>query len=310
MIPFLMLLALTLAQPVAPAHWCYESQSKVISCTAPSQWPGSCQGQQQSPIDIDTDKTIRNSSLKPFSFTNYDWRELWSLKNNGHSVEVKLNDKIKISGGGLKETYKAVSFHLHWSNSLDEGSEHTINGRSYAMEMHIVHIKNKYGDLSEALRGNSNDEIAVLGFLIKPSLQNHSGFMSLVEGLSRVPYQIYDTSLEKFSLFDLIPKVNLLKNYYRYWGSLTTPDCQEKVIWTLFHEPIHLHQNQIFEFSRKLYYNMEDEKPSMAIIDNFRKTQPIGNREVFTSGVGILLSQAWPVLLAPLLTYLLPVFLY
>ncbi|XP_072503025.1 carbonic anhydrase 4 [Notamacropus eugenii] len=308
MISFLMLLALTLAQPVAPAHWCYESQAKITSCTGPSQWTGNCQDNRQSPINIDTTKTILNSTLIPFQFINYDQKKSLSIINNGHTVEVQLDDTIRISGGGLNETYKAVAFHLHWSNSLDKGSEHTINGKSYAMEMHIVHIKNKYHNVSEALSENGNDEIAVLGFLIKSSPQIHSGFANLVENLRNIPYQTNEVGLKEFSLFDLIPKVDKLKNYYRYWGSLTTPECQEKVIWTVFHEPIHLHSDQILEFSRMLYYNKENES-KMPIIDNFRKTQPLGNRQIFTSGAGILLPQAWPTLLAPLLTYLLAVFL-
>uniref|UniRef100_A0A4X2L0S6 Carbonic anhydrase 4 n=1 Tax=Vombatus ursinus TaxID=29139 RepID=A0A4X2L0S6_VOMUR len=167
MISFLMLLALTLAQPVAPAHWCYQSQSQTTACTGPDNWPGYCQGKQQSPIDINTDKTMLNVSLVPFQFTDYDKRESRIIENNGHSVEVKLENSIKISGGGLQETYKAVAFHLHWSDALDEGSEHTIDGQSGAMELHIVHIKDKYKNVSEALAGNGNDEIAVLGFLIK-----------------------------------------------------------------------------------------------------------------------------------------------
>ncbi|XP_051850056.1 carbonic anhydrase 4 [Antechinus flavipes] len=309
MILFLMLLALTLAQLVAPEHWCYESQAKKISCTEPSKWPGNCQDKQQSPINIDTKLVLRNDSLKPFQFVNYDKKEARVIENNGHSVQVALSGSIKISQGGLPGTYKAVAFHLHWSDSVNRGSEHTINGKSYAMEMHIVHIKDKYSSVSEALNGNENNEIAVLGFLIKASSEKHQGFSNLVENLKKVPYKSKDTSLKEFSLFDLLPKVDKLKHYYRYQGSLTTPDCQEKVIWTVFQEPIQLREDQILEFSRQLFYNKEDEE-KMPIIDNFRETQALGNRRVYTSGVGMALPHAWPTLLAPLLTYFLAMSLH
>ncbi|XP_036612597.1 carbonic anhydrase 4 [Trichosurus vulpecula] len=313
MISFLMLLALTLAQPVAPeSHWCYPSQAAKITCLEPSNWPGYCHGSRQSPINIITEKTILNSSLVPFTFTNYDEKKSRIIRNNGHTVEVELDDSIKISGGGLQDTYKAVAFHMHWSDFVDEGSEHTVDGKSYAMELHIVHIKEKFQSLSEALSGSDNDEIAVLGFLIKASPQNNSGFVNLVENLNDVKFQYYDSTLKQFSLFDLIPEADKLKGYYRYWGSLTTPQCEEKVVWTVFHERIPLHSSQIFEFSTSLYYNSEEEMEAtmMPMIDNYRKTQPLGDRQVFTSGVGILLPQAWPMLLAPLLTYLLTLFLY
>lgn len=50
---------------------------------------------------------------------------------------------------------------------------------------------------------------------------------------------------ESISLFDLLPKKEKLRHYYRYLGSLTTPDCQEKVVWTVFQERIQLHKDQV-----------------------------------------------------------------
>lgn len=40
-----------------------------------------------------------------------------------------------ISGGGLSNSYKAVQFHLHWGNNGGPGSEHTIDGEQYPMEV-------------------------------------------------------------------------------------------------------------------------------------------------------------------------------
>ncbi|GLD47110.1 carbonic anhydrase 4-like protein [Lates japonicus] len=41
-----------------------------------------------------------------------------------------------ISGGGLPSTYKAVQFHLHWGKNGGPGSEHTIDGEQYPMEIY------------------------------------------------------------------------------------------------------------------------------------------------------------------------------
>ncbi|XP_074079638.1 carbonic anhydrase 4 [Macrotis lagotis] len=306
MISFLILLALTLAQPVAPEPWCYASLAEKIECLGPDKWLGNCQNKHQSPININTKAVIYNYSMPPFQFSNYDKKEEWRITNNGHTVEVKLNNSIKISGGGLKETYKAVGIHLHWSDSLNKGSEHTIDGNSYPMEMHIVHIKDKYNALSEALEGNDIDEIAVLGFLVKAAASKNEYFDILVKSLSSIPHKSDSVMLEKLNIFEIIPQVHKLKNYYRYWGSLTTPNCDEKVIWTVFRDPIEVHKDQILEFSKRLFY---EEK--MLMIDNYRKTYPLEDRQVFfASRVGILLPYDWPTLLVPLLTYLLAVLLY
>jgi carbonic anhydrase len=53
------------------------------------------------------------------------------------------------------------------------------------------------------------------------------------------------TVMESSSLLDLLPEEEKLKDYFRYLGSLTTPTCDETVIWTLFKEPIQLHRDQV-----------------------------------------------------------------
>lgn len=48
---------------------------------------------------------------------------------------VLLEDKATISGGGLAARYRAKQLHLHWSNVLDMGSEHSFDGERFAMEV-------------------------------------------------------------------------------------------------------------------------------------------------------------------------------
>lgn len=50
---------------------------------------------------------------------------------------------------------------------------------------------------------------------------------------------------KNISLLDLLPKEGKLRHYFRYLGSLTTPGCEEMVIWTVFKEPIQLHKDQV-----------------------------------------------------------------
>ena len=78
-------------------------------------------------------------------------------------------------------------------------------------------------------------------------------------------------------LKDLLPENKF--EYYRYQGSLTTPPCNEIVIWTIFKQPIEVSQKQI-DIMRKAYYRVEGEKGHRDISNNYRAPQPLNGREV------------------------------
>jgi len=46
-----------------------------------------------------------------------------------------------------------------------------------------------------------------------------------------------------FPLQDLLPEST--DSFYRYSGSLTTPECQESVTWTVFDTPITISPHQV-----------------------------------------------------------------
>ena len=46
-----------------------------------------------------------------------------------------------------------------------------------------------------------------------------------------------------FNPWDLLPAT--MRNYYRYQGSLTTPTCNEVVVWTLFEEKNTISEYQV-----------------------------------------------------------------
>ncbi|XP_007946117.1 carbonic anhydrase 4 [Orycteropus afer afer] len=298
----LALLALAAAQPLARAesHWCYKIQAKAsnYTCLEPDSWGEHCQKDRQSPINIVTYKAQLDHNLGPFIFSGYDKKHKWSVQNNGHSVMVLLGEEITIAGGGLAARYRAKQLHLHWSHMLDRGSEHSLDGDHFAMEMHIVHEKEKGASRNQKENQDSQDEIAVLAFLVEAGSKNH-GFQPLVDALADIRKPNMTTTLkESISLLDLLPKEEKLKHYFRYLGSLTTPGCDENVVWTVFEQPIQLQQDQILAFSQKLYFD-DDQKVNMT--DNVRPLQRRGQRPVFKSqAAGLLLPL--PALLVPTLT--------
>ncbi|XP_045381531.1 carbonic anhydrase 4 [Lemur catta] len=312
---FLALLVLAAAGPSAAAelHWCYEIQVKPsnYTCLGPDKWGGNCQKSRQSPIDIVTSKVQVNKSLGPFSFSGYNEKLEWTVQNNGHSVVMLPmttdGTEVAIAGGGLPARYQVTQFHLHWSRLMDAGSEHSINGERFAMELHIVHQKEEGTSGNQNDAQDSGDDTAVLAFLVKPGPKVNDGFRPLVEALSKIPRPEMNTIIRGISLLDFLPNEEKLRHYFRYLGSLTTPTCDETVIWTVFEEPIELHRDQILEFSDKLYY---DEKQRQNMTDNVRPAQDQGQRTVYKSQApGQLLPLPLPALLVPTLTCLAAGFL-
>ncbi|CAN9501605.1 unnamed protein product [Ophioblennius macclurei] len=280
--------------------WCYTSQFTCDhQCNVPEHWDHAsqaCAGQFQSPINIVTRKTLKDERLTPFQFSNYQQIFRSTIKNNGHSVQVGVPHLSTISGGGLPSNYKAVQFHLHWGKNGGPGSEHTIDGEQYPMELHIVHMKSHYTDLTTALRDPQG--IAVLGFFYEKSNSANKKYDSIVNTLRSIKATNGNTTVAPISLAQLIPSEQNMTSYYRYKGSLTTPGCAESVIWTLFENPIPLSSEQLETFSQLQF---SDGKP---MTGNFRPVQPLNGRQVFRSGGVVPAMASSALLLAAMVTAL------
>uniref|UniRef100_A0A8C3MZ77 Carbonic anhydrase 4 n=1 Tax=Geospiza parvula TaxID=87175 RepID=A0A8C3MZ77_GEOPR len=271
----------------------YQSQK----CELPQCEGTDCRGDRQSPVNIVTRNVVYEKSLKPLSFEGYDVKgsAKWDVQNNGHTGKYYASPKI--GGGGLERKYKAVEFHFHWGllteqQILSPGSEHSIDGEKYPMEFHIVHIREDASDVTEAKK--SPDGLAVLAFFVEVggeifNCPSQISASSLAEGLINV------AKVDPLPLSSLLPPEEDLERYYRYQGSLTTPDCYQGVIWTIFETPVQLSLRQV----GALHF---DGKNSTPMMENFRPAQPLNGREVLWSGASIALPTAQLLLLGLALT--------
>lgn len=99
----------------------------------------------------------------------------------------------------------------------------------------------------------------------------------LIRGLSKVAHKNDEHPVESgFNVVSLIGEERL-RRYFRYDGSLTTPPCYESVIWTLFHEPIPISQEQFGAF-----LGLHNEHKE-ALENNFRPIQTLGTRKLYRS---------------------------
>lgn len=81
------------------------------------------------------------------------------LKSNESTDDLPI-----VIGGPLgNNTYIFEQLHFHWGKDDSEGSETTINNKSYPMEMHAVFYKKDYESLDKAV--NYSDGLTVLGYM-------------------------------------------------------------------------------------------------------------------------------------------------
>lgn len=177
-------------------------------------------GKEQSPIDINknddfiTEKEHFSIDYKP---TNLH------VKNNGHTFEVEYEPGSYISYKG--EKYHLIQFHFH------EPSEHTVNSKEFAMEMHVVHKHN-------------DGRILVMGSFIEEG--EHNYFFDRI--WSNLPGEVGKQVLEHDEGVNLAKVFGSDAPAYYYLGSLTTPPCSEKVQWIVRKDPIEFSQSQIAKF--------------------------------------------------------------
>ncbi|KAF7655333.1 hypothetical protein LDENG_00057680 [Lucifuga dentata] len=256
------------------AIWCYD-QPSCNDTRWPIIFPQFCNGSRQSPININSSAAQPDANLTDFTFFNFSsTTHMTKIENTGRTIKVILAEGVKISGGGLSEPYDSLQYHLHWGNgSSMPGSEHTVDGKQYPMELHIVNIKSSL-NRNTTLGVADPTGLAALGFLIEASnttdvpisWQNLSSYLnSITSGDQSV------TIANMFSLDDLTVGVNR-SNYYRYLGSLTTPSCNEAVVWTVFKDTIKVSQNLIDLFATTVHTGNSSTTPLM--INTFRNVQP------------------------------------
>ncbi|GKV40886.1 hypothetical protein SLEP1_g48482 [Rubroshorea leprosula] len=185
-----------------PAHW----------GDLKEEWAACKVGDMQSPIDLSNKrvKMIRKSgelkrNYKPCQAT---------LKNRGHDISLQW---VNNEAGSIK--INGTEYFLqqgHWHSP----SEHTLNGRRYALELHFVHLSPD---------PNVKNKIAVIGALYK--FGEPDAFLSkLISNVSSMADHVQERRMGMIDPSEI--KLGGRK-YYRYMGSLTVPPCTEGVVWTI-----------------------------------------------------------------------------
>jgi carbonic anhydrase len=194
----------------------------------------------QSPIDI---VSTKSKALGKFDFY-YNAHSL-QMSHIGINVLVQgeCDSKLVFSG----ETYTLQQYHFH------HPAEHTIDGKEYSMEFHLVHM-------------NSAQELLVIGIMMEISAEDNPYFELIFANFPQNEGDSFNDSTIMIHPADFLPEGT--ENFYHYMGSLTTPPCSENVRWFLLAESITVSQKQIDAFTK-------------VFAKNNRPLQDLNEREIF-----------------------------
>lgn len=231
-----------------------------------------CDGFRQSPINIVTEGVQKMSSGVPLILTNGELKSsVLDLSNSGHGATFKLlfneERRIAMMGGPLYEPYILDAFHLHWD------SEHTVDGKRYDAELHMVHFNAKYGSVAEAV--SHPDGLAVLGFFLEEAqvCTRENRFISLVNKVRNPGEMFLDLEpTDMISINEIIGDEPI--HVWNYPGSLTTPGCNEVVTWLVAKRSLKITEYELRELRKIRFADGE------RITENYRPIQELNGRKV------------------------------
>lgn len=250
-----------------------------------SDWECICsEGREQSPIDLPSkDQAINSPAVPVFDFDQVE--VVSDITSIDGFLMQKKNLKIKYDNGVLRvmNTYfgKIVTldgavYHIE-EIVIHSGSEHTINGVRYPMELQLIGYGQSKGDIAKQIQmsflfykkaGVYNKFIEDLDFY---NLPNRGDPEKDLKNNLFIPKIFFSTDSKE--LLTMRPY-----SLYTYQGSITFPPCTERTIHYVAAEPIPIGSTMITLLREAV---RGDEQQLESDINYYRDTQPKNDRFVF-----------------------------
>ena len=209
-------------------HWGYEDGAHSIG---PAKWgtlAGNARcsnGKLQTPINLSAGAATAQDL--PNLVFGYKPSSL-SMINNGHTVQMTYAPGSRLGRVGGKDTWTLAQFHFH------APSEHTVDGASYPLEMHLVHLD------------AAGKPAVVVGVFIRAGREN----AALARAFRGLPAKEGDKIARPGETVDAGALLPADKTFFTYPGSLTTPPCTEGITWYVLKTPIEMSEAQIAAFKK------------------------------------------------------------
>jgi carbonic anhydrase len=216
------------APPRPPVPWSYTGEG------GPAAW-GQLQpeyqlcgnGQRQSPIHIEASATLQG----PNEALVFDYQAGGgAVLHDGRTirVEVEGNHLLQVRGATYRLEY--LDFH--------HPGEAVINHQAFAMSAHLVHR-------------DAQGRKAIVAVLLQPG--EASAFIDKV--WTYIPLDVGDSVRMPPGWLDASTLLPQDQRYYQYFGSMSTPPCEEGVLWMVLKQPVTLSAAQLQLFARLFPHN-------------------------------------------------------
>ncbi|XP_023560999.1 carbonic anhydrase 5A, mitochondrial isoform X5 [Octodon degus] len=173
-----------------PQQTCMQSRR---SSTWHPRWTGQVSmpgGTRQSPINIQPRDSVYDPGLPPL-MVSYDAASCRHVRNTGYLCQVEFDEAAEgsgISGGPLENHYRLKQFHFHWGAVDMRGSEHTVDGHTFAAELHLVHWNPmRYQSYQDAVVGEKG--LAVIAVFLELGT-THQALQPLVDILPQIKHKL------------------------------------------------------------------------------------------------------------------------
>ncbi|PUZ51848.1 hypothetical protein GQ55_6G223700 [Panicum hallii var. hallii] len=217
-----------------PAHW----------GAIKAEWANCSAGRMQSPIDLSHERV---TLVRALGYLDHAYRAAGaSIVNRGHDIMVRFRG----DAGSLVVNGTAYRLRqLHWHSP----TEHTVGGRRYDMELHLVHE-------------SAENKAAVVGVLYEVGDAPDPFLRALEPAIRRIADR--QDKEEDVGTVDPRRARGRASVYYRYMGSLTTPPCTEGVIWTVVKRVRTVSKYQLELLREAVHDDMEkNARPLQAVND-------------------------------------------
>ncbi|RZF48816.1 hypothetical protein LSTR_LSTR003196 [Laodelphax striatellus] len=215
-----------------------------------------CDGENQSPINVETWAATCVYACEPLKWSNFENNEPQNMImiNTGTTVMLTgclyWDKQLTISGGPLEErSYTLKEIYFRWGKN-NEGSEHALDCVRFPLEIQLRFID----------RSNADDVFIALFCKISP--RENPNFNCLVSSLSEII--LPGTATEIPFCYEWL-QLPFCYGYYTYPGSFTFPPCCEKVTWIVNPQPINISSSQVEKFREIRNYHGRIRKNSRPV---------------------------------------------